>query len=84
VPFVRFETDWFNQPQRLQALAQRLGISVERAHIDTLVGVKEHTREHMKIAPLQPDEAQRMFDEFVALLEQRCPAAAAVHRAADA
>lgn len=84
VPFVRFETDWFNQPQRLHELAQRLGISAERAQIDSLVGVKEHTREHMKIAPLQPDEAQRMFERFVALLEQRCPAAATVYRAVDA
>src|ERR1700733_3797800 len=77
VPFVRFETDWFNEPQRLVALAMELGIAVDRRQIDSLVGVKEHTREHQKlIAPLQPDEAQAMFERFVALLRQRCPAAA--------
>ena len=59
VPFVRFETDWFNEPQRLVALAMELGIAVDRRQIDSSVGVKEHTREHLKlIAPLQPDEAQ--------------------------
>jgi hypothetical protein len=44
--------------------------------------VKEHTREHMKIAPLQRDEAQRRFEHFLGLLRQRCPAAAAVHQGA--
>jgi hypothetical protein len=79
VPFVRFETDWFNDPQRLVALAMELGIAVDRQQIDSLVGVKEHTREHLKlIAPLQPDEAQGMFEKFVALLRQRCPAAASL------
>src|SRR6516225_855629 len=29
VPFVRFETDWFNQPQRLVTLAKELGIAVD-------------------------------------------------------
>jgi hypothetical protein len=77
VPFVRFETDWFNQPHRLATLTRELGIVVDRRQIDSLVGVKEHTREHLKIAPLQPDEAQRMFEQFVALLQQRCPAAVA-------
>jgi hypothetical protein len=79
VPFVRFETDWFNQPQRLVALARELGIVVDRLKIDSVVGLKEHTREHMKIAALQPDEAQRRFEQFLALLRQRCPAAASAH-----
>jgi hypothetical protein len=79
-PFVRFETDWFNEPHRLHALALGLGIAVDRPLIDSLVGVKEHTREHQKlIAPLQPDEARRMFERFVALLQQRYPSAAAAH-----
>jgi hypothetical protein len=82
VPFVRFETDWFNQPQRLVALARELGIAVDRLQVDSLVGVKEHTREHMKIAPLQPDEAHWRFEHFLALLRQRCPAAASVHQGA--
>lgn len=80
VPFVRFETDWFNQPERLATLAAELGMVVDRRHIDSGVGVKEHTREHLKIAPLQLDEAQRMFEHFVALLQQRCPTALAAHR----
>lgn len=78
VPFVRFETEWFNDPQRLVALAMELGITVDRREIDSSVGVKEHAREHLKlIAPLQPDEARRMFEQFVALLQRRCPEAAA-------
>jgi hypothetical protein len=79
VPFVRFETDWFNQPQRLLTLAVELGMGVDRRQIDSLVGVKEHTREHLKIAPLQLDEAQRMFENFVVLLQRRCPAAVAAY-----
>jgi hypothetical protein len=78
IPFVRFETDWFNDSQRLLALAIELGITADRRQIDALVAVKEHTREHLKlIAPLQPDEAQGMFERFVALLRRRCPDAAA-------
>jgi hypothetical protein len=78
IPFVRFETDWFNQPQRLVALAMELGVAVDKRQIDSLVAVKEHTREHLKlIAPLQPDEAQGMFERFVSLLRRRCPEAAA-------
>ena len=78
VPFVRFETDWFNDPQRLVALAMELGIAVDRRQIDSSVGVKEHTREHLKfIAPLQLDEANWRFDRFLALLRLRCPEAAA-------
>jgi len=79
VPFVRFETAWFNKPQRLVILAKELGITVDSRQIEPLVGVKEHTREHMKIAALQPDEAQRMFERFLDLLRRRCPAAAAAH-----
>jgi hypothetical protein len=79
VPFVRFETDWFNEPQRLATLATELRMDIDRRQIDSSAGVKEHAREHLKlIAPLPPDEAQRMFERFVALLQQRCPAAAAV------
>ena len=77
VPFVRFETDWFNQPQRLLTLVTDLGIVADRRQIESLVGVKEHTREHMKIAPLQVDEAQWRFEHFVALLQRRCPTAVA-------
>jgi hypothetical protein len=80
VPFVRFETDWFNDPQRLVALAMELGIAVDRRQIGSSVGVKEHTREHLKIAPLQLDEANWRFDRFLALLRLRCPEAAAAHR----
>ena len=79
VPFVRFETDWFNQPQRLVTLAKELGIAVDSRQIDSLIGVKEHAREHLKIAPLRSDEAEKMLKQFVALLQRRCPAAAAVH-----
>jgi hypothetical protein len=77
VPFVRFETDWFNDPHRLLTLVTDLGIVADRRQIESLVGVKEHTREHMKIAPLQGDEAQWRFEHFVALLQRRCPTAVA-------
>lgn len=83
VPFVRFETDWFNQPQRLHALALQLGMEVERQRFEALAGAKEHTREHMKIAALDSEQAQTMFDRFLALLEQRCPVAAAAYQGGE-
>ena len=84
VPFVRFETDGLNQPQQLATLAQQLGIVVDRRQIDSLAGVKEHTREHMKIAPLPTEETQRMFERFLALLQQRWPVAAAAYQGSGA
>ena len=78
VPFVRFETDWFNNPERLVALAMELRIAVNKRQIESLAGVREHTREDLTlIAPLRPDEAHRMFERFVALLQRRNPAPAA-------
>ena len=79
VRFLRFETGWLNQPQRLATLAKELGITVDSLEIDSLVGGKEGTREHLKIAALQPEEAQRMLERFLALLQWRCPAAAAAY-----
>jgi hypothetical protein len=77
VPFVRFETGWLNDPDRLFALALALGVAVDRSQIDSLVGVKAHGRDQQKmIAPLPPDEAHGMLEHFVALVQRRCPAIA--------
>jgi hypothetical protein len=74
VPFVRFETGWLNDPERLYALAIALGVAVDRRQIDSLIGVRENKKEHEKlIAPLPREEADRMLERFVALLQQRCP-----------
>lgn len=80
IPFVRFETDWLNQSKRVFTLATELGVAVDERQIDSLVGVKEGTRENQKlVAPLQIDEAHRMFEKFVTLLQRCYPAAATMH-----
>jgi hypothetical protein len=74
VPFVRFETGWLNDPERLSSLALTLGVAVDRSQIDSRMGVKAHGRDQQKmIAPLTRDEAHGMFEHFVALLRRRCP-----------
>jgi len=81
VPFVRFETDWFNDPQRLVALATQLHIAVNQRQIGSLAGAREHTSEDLKLnSPLQPEQAHRMFERFVALLQQRRYPATALAR----
>jgi hypothetical protein len=44
--------------------------------IESLAGVKEHAREHRKIAPPQLDSAEWMFEHFVvaAALSSECGA----------
>jgi len=77
VPFVRFETAWLNNPERLFALATALGVAVDRRQIDSLLGVRENEKSQEKmIAPLRREEADGMFEQFVALLRQRYPAIA--------
>ena len=74
VPFVRFETDWLNDPERLFSLAFTLGVAVDRAQIDSQVGVNAHGRHQQKmIAPLPQDEAYGMLEHFMVLLQRRCP-----------
>jgi hypothetical protein len=78
VPFVRFETGWLNDPERLCALARALGVAVDSGRMCSLIGVKENGKDHEKlIAPLPPPEAERMLERFVALLRHRCPLASA-------
>ncbi|HKD55216.1 MAG TPA: hypothetical protein VKB72_13455 [Steroidobacteraceae bacterium] len=75
VPFVRFETGWLNDPERLVALASALGVAVDRRLIESQIGVRENEKTQEKlIAPLPPEEAVRMFEHFLALLRQRYPA----------
>jgi hypothetical protein len=74
VPFVRFETGWLKDPERLVALAIALGVAVDSRQIHSMIGVTENTKAHEKlIAPLPPEEAERMLENFVALLKQRFP-----------
>jgi hypothetical protein len=78
VPFVRFQTEWLNDSERVCALAHELGVSVDRQLIDSLAGVKENVREHVKlIPPLPAVEAQRMLEDFIGLISRRCPEAVA-------
>jgi hypothetical protein len=73
VPFVRFETAWLNDAQRLFALTTALGLAVDRRQIDSLIGVKANDKaDEKQIAPLPRQDAERMFEHFVALLRQRC------------
>lgn len=77
VPFVRCETGWLNNPERLLALASALGIAVDSRQIESLIGVRENEKTGEKrVAPLPPQDAERMFEHFVALLRERYPAAA--------
>ena len=72
VPFVRFETGWLNDAQRLFALTTALGLAVDRRQIDSLIGVKANDKaDEKQIAPLPRQEAEQMFEHFVVLLRQR-------------
>ena len=74
IPFVRFETAWLNDAERLYTLATTLGVAVDVRQLHSLIGVKENEKDREKlIAPLALPEAERMLAHFVALLEQRCP-----------
>jgi hypothetical protein len=74
VPFVRFETGWLSDPERLFALASKLGVAVDIAQLHSLIGARENEKDREKlIAPLPPQEAERMLEHFVTLLQQRCP-----------
>jgi len=78
VPFVRFETGWLSDPERLLELATALGVAADRRQIESQIGARENEKTQEKlIAPLPQEEAARMFEHFVALLRQRCPAIAA-------
>lgn len=75
VPFVKCETGWLNNPERLFALASALGIAVDSRQIEALIGVRENekTREKL-VAPLPQEDAERMLEHFTALLRERYPA----------
>jgi hypothetical protein len=71
VPFIRFETKWFNDPERVFALLNDLGIAVDRRQVDALAGIREHDREHQKVnAPLSREDALEMLDRFHGLLQR--------------
>jgi len=74
VPFVRFDTAWLSDTERLFALATALGVAVDKQRIESLIGVKENEKAKEKLlAPLPPEDANRMFEQFVALLHRRYP-----------
>jgi len=73
VPFVRCETAWLNDPERVFALTTALDVAVDRRQLDSLVGVKANDKADEKMVPPFPrHEAEQMFERFVALLRQRC------------
>lgn len=72
VHWLRFETGWFNDADRVFALLDELGMACERPAIAALVGTREHAREfHKEREALPEDEAQEMLARFRTLLAGR-------------
>ena len=72
VPFVRFETNWFDKTERIFELLNRLKIDYEKPAIEAMTGTKEHSREQHKILPpLAQRDAERMLSLFEEALIER-------------
>jgi len=68
--FVRFETDWFNDANKVFELFDELDIRYERPPIEAVIGKREHTKAHQKIGVALPAErVQEMASRFAELLE---------------
>jgi hypothetical protein len=67
--FVRFETDWFNDSNKVFELFDALGIRYERPPIEAVIGNREHTKAHQKIEVALPaGQAREMASRFAELL----------------
>jgi hypothetical protein len=70
VRFVRFQTEWLNDAQKMRELLDTLRVEYEAAAIATMIGHKEHTKDDQKIGCALPaDVAERMACRFRELLE---------------
>jgi hypothetical protein len=69
--FVRFETRWFNELDKVCTLLDELGIRYEKSPLAAIVGSREHTKEHQKVgAPLPAEQTGEMAFKFAQLLER--------------
>jgi hypothetical protein len=69
VDMVRFETDWLGDKIKVFELLDRLGIRYERSRLETMVGGKEHTKDHQKTGHALPNgKAGEMAARFQQLL----------------
>jgi len=67
--FVRFETDWFNDANKVFELFDALDMRYERPPIEAVIGKREHTKSHQKIGVALPaDQARDMAFRFTELL----------------
>ncbi|RMF83315.1 MAG: hypothetical protein D6739_07350 [Nitrospirae bacterium] len=72
LPFVPFQTRWFNDLHRVAGLMEALGLEVDRETLASRVGRREHGREHQKRRPgLPEEEGLARLERFAALLEER-------------
>ena len=72
VPFVRFETDWFNDKQRVFGLLNDLSIDFDESAVGATVGTRANVREHQKkIGPLDEEEAASRLERFKTLLNEK-------------
>jgi hypothetical protein len=71
VQCIRFETQWLNDANKVCELLDGLGIPYERPLIEAKVGLKEHTKDHIKTGVvLAAGQAREMAARFSALLER--------------
>ena len=69
-PFIFFQTEDFNDEQKLSHLFQSLNIRIPKNFVKKIVNLKSHARTHQKkIPPLSDKKTQLMLHQFIALLE---------------
>jgi hypothetical protein len=72
VPFYRFETDWLNDPARVQMLLGELELPADPQRMLEYIGTKENERDCHKRGPeLSVDEMHGKLELFRGLLESR-------------
>ncbi len=71
VPFIRFETNWLSDEQRVFNLLDRLNVKFDKSAIHTLIGSRENVREHHKlISPVGKRESALMLTRFQELVTE--------------
>jgi hypothetical protein len=71
VQVVDFRTEWLNDLERVCSLLDGLGVQYDRARLASVVGAKEHTKDHQKIGTALPaEEAEQKDGRFRELLVQ--------------
>lgn len=71
VKFIRFETRWLNDLQKVVGLLDEIGIRYEMRALEAKIGIKEHTKRHEKVsAALPAEQACEMACRFEELLQE--------------